>query len=146
MSSFDKILEDNLSVYEGRHDDIINQAPEFYRLLTRILDDPRLPGRLRPMVLVGIAYFILPNDVIPEDIYGPYGYLDDIFLSAYIANDIKQEMGLDDILIANWGGEADVITLIEDILSNEHDLIGDKGKQILWYVGYEHIKRHKNQG
>ncbi len=34
------------------------------------------------MVLSTIAYFTLPVDIIPEDIEGPNGYIDDIFLCA----------------------------------------------------------------
>ena len=139
MNSFDKLLEKQISAYEGRHDDLIYQAPELYRLLTKMLDDPILPIRLRPMVISAIAYFILPNDIIPEELHGPYGYVDDIFLSAFVADLVRTELGSEEILTNNWNGEADILSLIEEILSKEEELIGDQKKRILGYIGYEYL-------
>jgi len=139
MKTFDRLLEEDIAVYEGRHDDLIYQAPALYRLLTRLLDDPLLPGRLRPLVVAAIAYFILPADIIPEDIHGPYGYADDIFLCAFVADRVLQEIGSEDILITNWDGEALIVPLVQDILAQETNLIGDQRERILWYIGYEYL-------
>jgi uncharacterized membrane protein YkvA (DUF1232 family) len=135
MKHFDQMLEEDIAFYEGRHDDLIFQAPALYRLLVRLLDDPRLPFRLRPSVVAAIAYFILPADVIPEEIEGPYGYVDDIFLCALIADRIGKEIGNNDILVENWDGEAPLLPLIEDILSQEVVLIGEDRNKILNYIG-----------
>jgi len=139
MKSFDQLLEEDIAVYEGRHDDLIYQAPAFYRLLVSLLDDPMLPCVLRPLVLSAVAYFILPADVIPEDIFGPYGYMDDIFLCAFVADRIREEIG-DEILIENWDGEAQLIELMEDVLSQESELIGEERGKILTYIGYEGLE------
>jgi uncharacterized membrane protein YkvA (DUF1232 family) len=64
MRGFDELLRQEIAVYEGRHDDLIYLAPDFYRLLVRLLDDPELPSPLRPLLSCAIAYFILPADVI----------------------------------------------------------------------------------
>jgi len=136
MKHFDKLLEEDIAIYEGRHDDLIYQAPALYRLLVRLLDDPRLPYRLRSSVVAAIAYFILPADVIPEEIEGPYGYVDDIFLCALMADRLGKEMGNYNILLENWDGEAPLLPLIEDILSQEAVLIGEDRKKILNYIGY----------
>ncbi|GAB4547559.1 MAG: YkvA family protein [Anaerolineae bacterium] len=140
MRAFDQLLQDDIAAYEGRHDDLIYQAPALYRLLVQMLDDPLLPGRLRPLVIGAVAYFILPADVIPEDIHGPYGYVDDIFLCAFIADRVRQELGTDDILIGNWDGEAPLVPLLRDILAREVDLIGDRRSHILQYIGYDYLE------
>jgi len=140
MKTFDQLLEEDIAIYEGRHDDLIYQAPALYRLLTRLLDDPLLPGRLRPLVTAAIAYFILPADIIPEDIHGPYGYVDDIFLCAFVADRVLREMGNEDILVNNWDGEAPIVPLLQDILAQETDLIGDQRERILGYIGYEYLE------
>ena len=79
MKTFDRLLQEDIDDYEGRRDDLIYQVPAFYRLLTRLLDDPRLPRGLRPLVLAAIAHFILPVDIIPEELEGPYSYMMSIF-------------------------------------------------------------------
>ena len=146
MKPFDQLLEEDIAAYEGRHDDLIYQAPAFYRLLVRMLDDPLLPERLRPLVLAAVAYLILPADVIPEDIYGPYGYVDDIFLCAFVAQHVVQETGAEELLEHNWDGEAPIMPLLQDILSRERDLIGEEKERILQYIGYRYLAGNEQKG
>jgi uncharacterized membrane protein YkvA (DUF1232 family) len=140
VKSFDQLLLDDIASYEGRHDDLIYQAPALYRLLTRLLDDPGLPQRLRPLVLAAVAYFILPLDVIPEGLEGPYGYVDDIWLCAFVADRVVRSAD-PDVLIRNWDGEAPLLALIRDILTREAELLGDKKEQVLRYIGYKLLAR-----
>jgi uncharacterized membrane protein YkvA (DUF1232 family) len=143
MKNFDILLEQDIASYEGRHDDLIYQTPALYRLLTRLVDDKRLPGRLRPLIACAIAYFVLPADVIPEEIYGPYGYADDIWLCAWAADCVRRELGGDEILTENWDGEAPLIELLVDILAHETDLIADQRDKILWYTGCDRLVDEK---
>jgi uncharacterized membrane protein YkvA (DUF1232 family) len=76
--------------------------------------------------------------VIPEDLHGPCGYVDDIFLRAFLADRIQEEVG-DKILIENWDGEALLIELIEDILDSEAELIGEERSRLLSHIGYEQL-------
>jgi uncharacterized membrane protein YkvA (DUF1232 family) len=138
MKDFDQLLQEAIGEYEGRHDDLIFQAPALYRLLTHLLDDPRLPPRLRPMVLAAIAYFVLPADIISESLEGPFGYIDDIWLCAFVANHIQQKLG-EDILVANWDGEAPLLQLIKDILTQGESFLGEKKALILQYISYERL-------
>ena len=140
MKNFDQLIREDVADYEGRHEELITQAPALYRLMTNLLDDPNLPGQLRPLVISAIAYFILPADIMPEDLKGPYGYVDDIFLCAFIADRIRDELGSDDILTANWDGSTPILTLIKNILSEEKALVGDKRDLILWYIGFEYLR------
>ncbi len=78
MKRFDKMLEEAVSGYNGKFNEIIHEGPAFFRLMVRLLDDPDLPKELSQQVIAAIAYFVLPTDVFPEDIYGPVGYIDDI--------------------------------------------------------------------
>ncbi len=139
MKDFYAVLKENIGAYEGRHDDLINLAPDWYRLLTRLLDDARLPPRLRPLVACATAYFILPVDIISEEIHGPYGYVDDIFLCAFIADIVRKETGTDTILVENWEGETDIIALTGEILEREKELIGDERSRILGYTGCDRL-------
>jgi len=138
MKSFDQLLAEDIAAFEGRHDDLIFQAPAFYRLLVNLLDDPLLSSAFRPLVLAAVAYFILPADVIPEDVYGPYGYVDDIFLCAFVADRIRKELG-EDVLLENWDGEAPLLPLIDDILASEQDLIGEEWAKVLQYIGFDYL-------
>lgn len=141
MKELDELLQENIAGYEGRHDDLIALVPAVFRLMTRILEDPRLPGKLRPMVVSSIAYFALSTDIMPEDLQGPLGYADDLFYAAFVANHIHREVGSDDILTSNWEGKVGILSLVQNILAQEKALIGDKRDLVLWYIGYEHLAK-----
>ena len=103
MKRFDSLLEEAVSGYEGKFSEIISEAPAFYGLMVRLLDDPNLPKHLSQLVIAAMAYFILPADAIPEDKYGPIGYIDDIFLCAFVADRVMKEAGSEAILIQELG-------------------------------------------
>jgi len=135
MKDFYDKLNDDIKAYEGRHDDFIFLTPEWYKLMTNLLDDPRMPYRLKPLVSCAIAYFIIPADVISEEIHGPYGYIDDIYFCAFIANEIKKRTKDPAIIEENWEGEGDILELIEEVLGQEKELIEDNKELILNYTG-----------
>lgn len=139
MEDFIHLLKKQVADYQGEQAELIEQAPRFLRLLANMLGDPNLPGRLRPLLLVAIGYFALPDDIMPEDLQGPFGYLDDLFLCALVADRVRQELGSDSILNDNWEGERPVVEWIDRILASETSLIGDRRELILWYIGYRYL-------
>lgn len=141
MKRFDALLEDEVAGYEGEFGPIIRLAPAFYRMMTRLLGDRELPRRMSPLVIAAIAYFILPADIIPEEKLGAAGYVDDIYLCAFVANEVMQAAGSQEIVTRNWDGETSVVALIRDILGRESDLIGSKRGQIMRYIGYDQLER-----
>lgn len=139
MERFDKLLEKDIEGYDGPHADLIHQAPAFYRLMSNLMSDRALPRKLWQLLIAAIAYFILPRDIIPEEVHGPAGYLDDIYLCALTADQVRQATGSDEILTRNWDGERPVMPLVQEILTREREIIGDKGKDILGYIGYDEL-------
>lgn len=135
MKDFYDKLKSDIESYEGRHDDFIYSTPSWYRLMTNLLDDSRLPYRLKPLVSCAIAYFIIPADVISEEIYGPYGYIDDIYFCAFVANQILVRTKDPDLFVENWEGEGDILQLIDETLKKEGELIGSNKELILNYTG-----------
>ncbi len=141
---FDALLEKDISSYEGDFYKIIHQAPSLYKMMTRLLDDSDLPRKMSPLVIAAIAYFILPEDIIPEDKFGPAGYVDDIYLCAYVANEVMEASGSPDILERNWEGKTAIVALVKEILDGEKELIGDKKKRIMEYIGYDQLENTKS--
>jgi uncharacterized membrane protein YkvA (DUF1232 family) len=139
LKRFDLLLEEDISGYQGELSDLISQAPALYRLMTHLLDDPALPRNLSPLVIAAIAYFIAPADIIPEESVGPMGYVDDIYLCAFVADKVMSESGSESILVRDWDGRVPVVHLVRDILNRERELIGDKRDEILQYIGYEQL-------
>jgi|TARA_B110001469_G_scaffold55208_1_gene53308 uncharacterized membrane protein YkvA (DUF1232 family) len=109
---FEKILKNNVSDYEGEHKAIIKKAPELYALACKLLRDVKIIKATRLKLLAAIGYFIIPDDIYPEDVHGPIGYVEDIMLLQYIFREINSEVGKKP-LERNWNGtEADLISAI----------------------------------
>jgi uncharacterized membrane protein YkvA (DUF1232 family) len=140
LKRFDALLETDISGYEGEYSQLIHQAPGLYRMMTRLLDDGALPAEMSPLVIAAIAYFILPEDIIPEETFGPAGYIDDIYLCAFVANEVRLAAGSTEILERNWNGLVPIIALINEILDREKELIGDKKEHIMQYIGYDQLE------
>jgi uncharacterized membrane protein YkvA (DUF1232 family) len=139
VKRFDAMLEKDISGYEGEFSELIRQAPALYRMMTKLLDDPALPRSISPLVIAAIAYFILPEDIIPEDKFGPVGYVDDIYLCAFVAHEVIAASGSPDILVRTWDGNIPVVELVAEILDREKELIGDKRERIMQYIGLDQL-------
>jgi uncharacterized membrane protein YkvA (DUF1232 family) len=139
LKRFDAILEKDISSYDGEFSQLIHQAPALYKMMTKLLDDRDLPRSMSPLVIAAIAYFILPEDIIPEEKYGPIGYVDDIYLCAFVANEVAKESDSSDILARNWDGSVPIDTLVKEILDREKELIGEKKDRIMQYIGYDQL-------
>ena len=135
MKDYSEILQSNLAGYHGPHSDVILLAPELFRLMCRLLNDQRLPPRLKPLVNAAIAYFVAPFDPIPEEVYGPEGYLDDVWLSCHIARRIASELKSMDLLVQNWRDETAIEQVLVDVLDLNHRALEEKKPAILKYVG-----------
>jgi len=139
LKRFDAILEKDISGYDGKFSQLIREAPALYKMMTRLLDDKALPRPMSPLVIAAIAYFILPEDIIPEEKYGPVGYVDDIYLCAFVANEVAKESASPDILARNWDGKMPIEELVKEILDREKELIGDQKDRIMQYIGYDQL-------
>ncbi|UCF63608.1 MAG: DUF1232 domain-containing protein [bacterium] len=113
----------NKSSMNSRWFDIIILAPDFFHLLSKLMLDKDVPLAKKAKLAGVIAYFISPLDVIPEAIFGPVGYLDDIALAAYVLNELINEVD-PRVITRHWAGEREVINLIKTILANSDKMFG----------------------
>ncbi len=134
MIRFDLVLEKDISSYEGEFSELVQEAPAFYKLMVRLMDDPALPEKLSPLVIASIAYFIIPED---KDAIPDLDYIDDIFLCAFVADQVMKAVGSESILKRNWNGRRPVVPLVNDILRQEKILIGGRKDRILEFIGYD---------
>jgi uncharacterized membrane protein YkvA (DUF1232 family) len=98
-------------------------APDMFHLLTKLSIDKDIPQSKKLKVLGAIAYFVSPIDLLPEAILGPAGFLDDIALSAYVLNDIINNID-PKIVSRNWAGDKDILALVKTIIANANEFLG----------------------
>lgn len=130
---YDTLIE-NLEGYEGEYAYFINCGPNLFNLLCDLLSQKEISRELRLEISAAIAYYVAPDDIIPEEIYGPYGYIDDIFVSVYVLRKVAREFGYD-FLQNLWKHETDVKEVMDDCYDNSLELLEDKVHAVLSYVG-----------
>jgi uncharacterized membrane protein YkvA (DUF1232 family) len=98
-------------------------APDLFHLLCKLMLEKDIPKAKKVKLAGVIAYFILPVDLLPEALFGPVGYLDDIALTAYVLNDIINDVN-PEIVTRNWAGEREILNLVKTILVNSDKMVG----------------------
>ena len=134
FKDFYDTLVENLDGYEGEYAYFINCGPNLFNLLCDLLSQKEINRQMRLEISAAIAYYVAPDDVIPEEIYGPYGYIDDIFISVYVLRKVAKEFGYD-FLQNLWKHDTDVKKVMDDCYDNSLDLLEDKVHEVLSYVG-----------
>lgn len=98
-------------------------VPDVFILLWRLTTDGRVSGKNKMLLGTGIAYFILPFDLMPEAILGPVGYLDDLVFAVYILNRVLRDTDVQ-IVREHWPGGQDVLDVMQRVLNAADGLIG----------------------
>ena len=77
---------------------------------------------------------MVPYDIIPEQIYGPYGYVDDIYLATYVINEITKKIGYE-ILNNLWNSDENLQEIVDLCYKRSKKIIGEDTEAILVYAG-----------
>ena len=128
---YDTLLE-NLDNYNGEYESFINYGPNLFKLLCDLLNAD-IDVTLRLPICGAIAYYVTPDDVISEQIYGPYGYIDDIYLASYVLKMVADKHGYD-FLQQNSNFEVEPIVKECEMKSLEI-LNKDEVERIITYIG-----------
>jgi len=106
----------------GKTAEYLMLVPDMFMLLWRLTTDSRVSGKNKVLLGSGVAYFVLPFDLIPEAIVGPIGYLDDLVFAVYVLSRVLNDTD-PAILREHWSGEGDVLDKIRKVLSAADTLV-----------------------
>lgn len=133
FKDFYDTLVENLETYAGEYEAFIDYGPALFKLLCSILNC-EIDYSLRLPVCGAIGYYVTPEDIIPENIYGPYGYVDDIFISSYVLRMVGEKHGFE--LIQENTSLDDIEKIINECESKSRELLSDDEiKSIIEYTG-----------
>lgn len=128
---YDTLLE-NLDSYDGEYESFINYGPNLFKLLCDLLNC-EIDNSLRLPICGAIAYYVTPDDVISEQIYGPYGYIDDIYLASYVLKRVADVHGYE-FLQENSNFEVEAI--VNECENKSLEMLNeDEIKNIISYIG-----------
>ncbi|MBE6500271.1 MAG: DUF1232 domain-containing protein [Methanobrevibacter thaueri] len=133
FKDFHDTLLDNLENYIGEYESFINNGPILFKLLCDLLNTD-IDDSLRLPICGAIAYYVTPEDVIPESKYGPYGYIDDIYISTYVLKLVAKKHGYD--FIQKHAENNDIEKMIKESELKTLEILNEKEIQsILKYIG-----------
>lgn len=120
--------------YQGTRERAVRLAPEVFTFFARLLVDPRLPRTDRPTVTAVLAYFVVPDDVMPEAELGPLGLIDDLYAAAYAYRQLRRELP-GDLLFDAWVGDDDLDDAMSVVYSETRAELGKRTKDVLRMAG-----------
>lgn len=81
---------------------LLRELPNLFKLLIRLVRDPRVSKFDRILFGVVMTYVLLPADLIP-DMFGFLGLADDLYLVGLALNRLFMRAG-SDLLLEHWEG------------------------------------------
>ena len=132
FKDFYDTLVENLDKYTGEYEPFIDYGPRLFKILCNLLGCD-IDKSLKLPICGAIAYYVTPDDVIPENKYGPYGYIDDIYLSTYVLKMVASKHGYK--MIQDKSSQ-DIENILNECESKSLEILNDEQvKLILEYIG-----------
>ena len=69
--------------------------------MSKLPESEDISSKDRTLILSTLGYFLLSRDILSEEIFGPIGLIDDIYICLYCLNYIKNKYSFD-ILMEYW--------------------------------------------
>ena len=88
FESFIRKEVESFKYYGNFYEEGMKYIPDFFKLLCEILDVKDISFESRIKINCALAYLVVPNDALPEDIYGAVGYMDDIFVIVCVLKEL----------------------------------------------------------
>jgi uncharacterized membrane protein YkvA (DUF1232 family) len=120
--------------YQGARERAVLLAPEVFTFFARLLVDPRLTRDARHVVTSVLAYFVAPDDVLPEAELGPLGLLDDLYAAAHAYRTLRRELPIE-MLCAAWEGDDDLDEAMALVHAETRAELGKRTKDVLRMAG-----------
>jgi uncharacterized membrane protein YkvA (DUF1232 family) len=128
------LLRASTSGYTGTRERAIRRAGDLFDFYSRLFSETRIPRHARSTVNAVIAYFVVPDDVMPEQDLGPTGLCDDIFVAAYGYRILRREIPAD-VLYDAWEGDDALEEVMEEVYRESRAQVGKKAKEVLRMAG-----------
>ncbi|MFU8857939.1 MAG: YkvA family protein [Deferrisomatales bacterium] len=98
---------------------------DLIHVLCRLSADPEVPRGAKVRLALALAYFISPIDLVPEALFGPIGYLDDVALALHALQGLI-DASPPGALSRHWAGGAELPAVLRRVLGVAHGMLGGR--------------------
>ncbi len=110
-------------------------------MFANLLEDGRVDAESRQRINAALAYFVTPFELMPRELHGPEGYLDQAYLCLWTVERLRDELP-EHVLADAWEGEGEVLEITREVLPAVEAEIGPEGaEQLGRYLGLEELAR-----
>ena len=113
--------------------DLLLFLPDLFVLLFRLTQDPRVPVGSKALALAGIGYVLSPIDLLPEFLFGPIGFADDLLVAAAAASRIINNVH-PDLVRAHWPGATDALEVVRRVTAWCESTLGSAMTRLLGFM------------
>jgi uncharacterized membrane protein YkvA (DUF1232 family) len=96
--------------------------PDLAVLLWRLINDRRVSGKNKILLASALVYFVLPFDLVPEEVFGPMGYIDDLILAVIALHKILGDTD-PEVLREHWSGKEALLPTLRNALNAAQSLV-----------------------
>lgn len=118
------------------YDDVLKYLPDFYLLICNIVRGKRSSWYTKMLANAALSYLVIEDDLIPDK-KGAKGYIDDLFLCAYVLREIRDKVSkhviLENLGELEYGDE--IFQIIYDVVNMTSQYLEDDTEKILKFVG-----------
>ena len=132
--NFLRQLEDYVADYRGPREISIRHAAALYRFYETLYVDASVPREARTVINAVLTYFVVSDDVIPEEVHGQLGLVDDVFLAAHGYRLLCRLVDVS-VLSGAWHAPDDLDHDMARIYKDSRAAVGKKRKDILRMAG-----------
>jgi uncharacterized membrane protein YkvA (DUF1232 family) len=112
--------------------DILLFLPDLVVFLFRLAQDPRVPVGSKAIAVFGIGYALSPIDLLPEILFGPIGFADDLLVVAAAVSRIINHVH-PDLVRSHWPGAGDALDVVRRVTSWAEGLLGATMTRVLGF-------------
>jgi uncharacterized membrane protein YkvA (DUF1232 family) len=135
FADYHDFLEAEINSFRGAIKDYIYYLPALFKALCGALGRPELDAEDRRIILSALGYFIAPNDLIPESVYGPAGYIDDVFVCCRALDRLIGRYGVD-FIEPYWEKDTDSVEeFLNQALEKTRKDLGGLADKVLAFTG-----------
>jgi uncharacterized membrane protein YkvA (DUF1232 family) len=134
IKEFYENLKKQLQGYDEEFKEVIKHTPDVFQLLSDLRFDPKVPPESIDVITASLAYFMSPDDAIPEDRTGKWGFLDDLFLCSLALKKLEKEVGYE-TLAKYWKGKGELKNVVKEILGTGSEWLVGMEKEIIKQAG-----------
>jgi uncharacterized membrane protein YkvA (DUF1232 family) len=134
------MIKDEFQRLKDSNDEIDSDLlyfPDLIQLLCDMLDSDVIDKDSRILINAALGYLVVPNDLVPEDVYGPYGYMDDMYVACVVLKKLKDYYY--DTISRLWDDNETFDSILDRCTTKSEKFLDEKNlkEKLLRYCGLE---------